>query len=189
MDSNFFEHIVAWQSYSYIVLFLGMFIDANVTILASVFVAGVGQFKTSLLMGVVVAGALLEQLGWYGIGRFLAKKDFLAKWADRLVGRYDRHLLNRTFHSLLLSKFILGIHRATLVRCGMLKISLSEFLKASLPATAVWLLVVGILGLFFRSSYNILKNYIHYAGAILLALFLILVVIEFYISRRLKKEL
>lgn len=189
MDETIIKFVENWHGWSYALLFLAMFIDANLTILASVFLISVGALNSYLLMGIMIFGAYVEQMWWFAIGRYLGKKELVAEWAARLVGHYDRHLLNSSFRSLVFTKFVFGLHRAVLVRYGMMNHEFSKFFKASAKSTAVWLVIIISLGFGFSESYKILSEYINYAGYFLLVCLILFFAAQYFVSRRLKKDL
>jgi membrane protein DedA with SNARE-associated domain len=178
------------DNWVYVVLFFGMFIDANLSILFSVFLFSQSSHAFSAVIFLpVILGGFVEQFALVYLGEKLQKNDRLAGWANKLTSKFDAHLQNNVFRSLLLSKFIIGLHRAVLIRMGMLGIKWKVFAKATLKSTFIWLLTVGILGFIFSESYKALSKYFEYTGFLLLFVFIIFFILEFFISRRLKKDI
>jgi len=184
MDFSFL-HLGIW---TYIVLFFAMFFDANLMIIIGVFVISSGRLNPWAIVGVIISGAYLEQLTWFGVGRLLKKSSLLSRWATKAVGRYDEHLINRSVRSLLLTKFIYGTHRATLLRYGMLDFSFLKFIKSSAVAVIFWLGIVGAFGFAFSLSYFAVKTYLKYAEFALLAILIIFFSAQYFVSKSLKKE-
>lgn len=185
MDFSFL-HFGAW---TYAILFFAMFFDANLVIIIGVFLISSGRFNPWVIAGVIISGAYLEQLTWFGVGRLMKKSSFLSRWATKAVGRYDGHLVNRSVRSLLLTKFIYGVHRATLLRSGMLELPFKKFCKSSAVAVVFWLSIVGAFGFVFSYSFLALKIYLKYAELGLLAIVVIFFSVQYFISKSLKKEL
>ena len=185
MDFSFL-HLGIW---TYVVLFFAMFFDANLMIIIGVFVISSGRLNPWAIAGVIISGAYLEQLAWFGVGRLMKKSSFLSRWATKAVGRYDEHLINRSVRSLLLTKFIYGTHRATLLRSGMLELPFRKFCKSSAVAVVFWLGIVGAFGFAFSLSYLALKTYIKYAEFGLLSIVVIFFSTQYFVSKSLKKEL
>jgi len=177
------------HNYAYALLFLGMFIDANLTILGSVFLFSQGLLNPAVVFLPVVLGAFVEQFGLYSLGEHWGQRDRISLWVGKVVEGFDRHLTKNIFRSLLISKFALGLHRSVLIRLGMLKVDLKNFAQATLKSTGIWLLTVGALGFIFSSSYKILLNYFKYAGLLVLLLLGLFFVLQYFVSRRLKKDL
>lgn len=177
------------KNWPYVVVFFGMFIDANITIITSAVLIGRNILGPFAAIFTIFIGGISEQFFWYWAGRKLGKRQFIMKWADKLSHRYDRHFIEKTFHSLVISKFIYGLHRVALIRIGMLNLQFSKFIRASLPSTVIWLIVVGLIGFFFSASFDVLKHYLKYGELVLLFVVVLYVAIDIFISRYLKKEL
>lgn len=189
MQNTILNFVAQWHNWSYGLLFMAMFFDANLMILAATFLITVKVLNPYLLAAIIVVGAYSEQLVWYSVGRYMGNKEFLSRWANRLVGRYDRHLTGRMLHSLVVTKFIYGVHRATLLRLGMLKVDFKIFALSSLKAVAVWLFIVAAVGFSFSQSYKLLNQYINYGGYVLLGFLILIFGTQYFISRRLEKDL
>lgn len=189
MDNTILQFAAHWQIWTYPLMFLAMFFDANIMILAATFLISAGVLNPYLLSLIVIIGAYAEQVWWFFLGRLLKRNNFLNRWGGRLVGRYDKHLLNRPFHSLVITKFIYGVHRATLMRFGMLNFPVKNFAKSSLLATATWLAIVAGIGFSLSESYKALNRYLKYGEFGLLFLLVLALVTQYFVSRRLRKEL
>ncbi len=173
----------------YAALFFGMFFEANVTILTGMFLITQGRVNPALAVILIAGGGYGEQFLHYLLGLYLSKHDRVTRWAAKITGRYDSRLQHNPFRYLVISKFVYGFHRAVLIRLGMLKVSVREFVKASVPATAIWLTAISTLGLVFSYSYNILKNYIKYAELVLLGLVIAFFIAEYFVSKRFENDL
>lgn len=185
----FLNNIAHFSQAIYEVIFFGMFVEANVTTLGSSVLISYKILNPFFIVCLVIAGAFAEQYALYFLGRGLSRSKFLEYHVNRLVAKYDGHFTHKTFRSLLVSKFIFGLHRAVLIRCGMLKISLKHFTAATLRSTTIWLLFFFILGFIFSASYNSLKHYLKYGELALLIVSAIIFVLEYSISKRLQKDL
>lgn len=177
------------QNYIYIVIFFAMFADAAVTVFVTTFLISNKVLDGDIAIPVLVAGIYAEQLGFYYLGHHLARLKSLAYWANKIAGPFDRHLHARPFHVLLISKFIYGLHRAMLVRSGMLHLKFKKFAEFAVYISLIWLVIIGGLGFAFSASYDALKHYLHYAELIPLGLVFVFFFVEWRLSARLKKEL
>lgn len=171
------------------ILFFAMFFDANLMIIIGIFVISSGRLNPWAIAGIIISGAYLEQLVWFGVGRLMKKSSLLSRWVTKAVGRYDTHIINRSIRSLLLTKFIYGTHRATLLRSGMLDIAFKKFSKSSAVVVVFWLGIVGTFGFAFSLSYFAVKTYLKYAEFGLLAIVIIFFSAQYFVSKSLKKEL
>jgi membrane protein DedA with SNARE-associated domain len=173
----------------YPLIFVLVVFDAAIVVFAAMFLLVEGIISPLPTLAVLMLGVLAEQLFWYWIGRKLGEKEKLMAWLDKPARAFDKHLLSRPFHTLVLSKFIYGIHRAMLVRAGMLKINFKIYLVIALICTILWLGVIGGIGYSFSASYGVLKEYIKYAELVPLGLIIIYFIIDWRISKRLKEKL
>lgn len=189
MGLDSIEFVSFLNNWPYVVVFFGMFIDANITIITSAVLIGRNILGPFAAIFTILIGGISEQFFWYWTGRKLGKRQFIMKWADKLSQKYDSHFIEKTFHSLIISKFIYGLHRVALIRVGMLNLGFKKFIKASLPSTIIWLIVVGLIGFFFSASFDVLKHYLKYGELVLLFVVILYVAIDIFISRYLKKEL
>lgn len=173
----------------YLLIFLLVVFDAAITVFAAMFLLVEGAISFVPTLAVLVVGVFSEQLLWYEIGRRLGHSEKLMSWLDKPARPFDRFLLARPFRTLALSKFIYGIHRAMLVRAGMLKINFKNYVGIALVCTVLWLGVIGGIGFAFSTSYVALKNYIKYAELVPLFLVIIYFFVDWRISKRLKNEI
>lgn len=189
MGFDFFSFAHSLNYWSYFLILVSMFVDANVIIITSVILVCKQVLNPYFTITAILIGGILEQFLWYWAGCRLGRREFIKKWADKFSNKYDKHFVEKTFHILIISKFVYGLHRAALIRSGMLNLNFKKFIKASLPSTFIWLAVMGLVGYFFSASFNILKHYFKYGEFVLLFIIILYVAADFIISKYLKKEL
>lgn len=173
----------------YLLIFLAMVFDAALTVFAAIFLAVSGALLIIPTIIVLFLGTLGEQMLWYWVGKHLGRWKKLMSLLDGPAKPFDKHLINRPAHTLTLSKFIYGIHRAMLVRAGMLHIEFRRYAKIAAVSSSLWLLVLGLFAVGFSASYQVLKEYISYAELIPLGFVVIYFIVDIVISRKLKKNL
>ncbi len=188
---SFVEFIQAHhaQNIVYLVLLVGMFTDAALVIFIAIFLMAQRALNIPATIGIIIVGTLLEQLLWYWIGSRLGKFNGLVRWTDRLAQPFDRHILEKPFRTLVISKFVYGLHRAVLARAGMLGLHFKTYVRDSFLSTFIWLAALGGIGYGFSASYSALSRYMNYAEIIPLVLVIIYFIVDYYISKRLKKTL
>ena len=189
MDILQFIQIHHLQSLIYLVIFLAIVFDAAITVFAAMFLLVQGVIAPLPTLIVLVLGVLGEQILWYWIGRRLTIWKIIVDWSNKIAQPFDKHLINKPLRTLTLSKFIYGIHRAMLVRAGMLKIDFYYYLKAVIFSTVVWLGVLGGLGYGFSESYAALKEYVKYAELIPLCLVMLYFIVDWLLAKNLKRNL
>lgn len=110
-------------------------------------------------------------------------------WIDRLAKPFDQHLSLNPPRTIFISKFIYGLHRTIILRSGMLKIPLSKFLKADVPAAILWIGIVGGVGYATGISSLLFKRYLPIAEIVLFLGLVGFLVFVRLVSQFLKKEL
>lgn len=111
-----------------------------------------------LLWGVVISlvFGFLNDFVWFSVGRHLRNKDHaLIVWIEKVTARANVHLNNHLFKSIFLTKFmygIVGIHRATLIRCGMNHLSYKKFFVYNGISVVVWAIALIAFGYFASDS-------------------------------------
>ncbi len=177
------------HSIVYVVVFLLVIFDAALVVFAAMFLVLQGSLSPVPTAVALVLGVIGEQLLWYWIGHKLKNWSRLMNFLDKAARPFDKHLVGNPRRTLALSKFIYGIHRAMLVRAGMLNINFKRYFYITLYCTFLWLGAIGGLGLAFASSYEALKNYLKYAELIPLGLVIIYFIVDLRLAKRLKKQL
>lgn len=179
-------HIGFW---AYAILFLGMLLEGTLFLLTASFLIAQGVLNPLLAVPILLAGSFLEEIIWFYIGGHLNRWQWFATRVDKLVQRFDRHILDNTFRTFNLSKYIYGIHRPIIARSGMLKMPFKKFVKAAWLSSVIWLVVIGALGFIFSASFDAVKKYVSYAELIPLLALLVFYLLERLVSSRLKKDL
>lgn len=161
----------------YVFFAWGMLVEGLLFALTVMFLVTTNVVEVWPAMISVAVGAMLEQWLLYHTGTRLNGYPRITGWVNRIAQRFDDHIKQRTLRTLIISKFIYGIHRAILIRSGMLQLPRARFLKASLVSTAFWLLVIGVFSYYFSGSLLKLTKYtnwwVNILPIILIAVFLL----------------
>lgn len=190
MESAFIHYLTLYRSLGYLLIFIGLLIEGELVLFTAAFLTHQGAFDFGDTLIVVLGGVLAGDMMWYLIGIKLNGTHYWwQRWFNRLAEPFDRHILTRPFHTIFLSKFAYGLHRATLVRAGMLKIARSDFFKADIVAALLWIVIIGGLGYGASVSYLALKHYLRFAEIELLLALIGFFLLLHFTSRYLKKEL
>ena len=167
----------------YLLIFLGMAVEGDVVLLIVAFLTHRGFFDLGDIIIVTLLGVFVGDVAWLFLGKRL---DRLSPLAHRLVaklsGPVDKHLRERPAHSIFVSKFTYGLHRAVLVRLGQNNLSVKDFLKADVPAGLLWFIIVGGIGYLGSASLLLAKHYLHYTELRLLIIILAFLLIS-HLSR------
>jgi membrane protein DedA with SNARE-associated domain len=191
---NFFlAGLAAAPALAYSLLFFGMMVEGDLFVFTAGFLAHHHALNPFIAFPVALAGCVIGDALWYLLGRVDTERNKFLGWlgraADKLGGRIDAHLKQRTFHTLFLSKFVYGAHHFTLVRAGRSDVPLLKIVRSDIPASFFWIAIVGAFGYLASASFEILRHRLHYIElALLLAVALYFLAAEL-VSRFLKSRL
>lgn len=176
----------------YVIIFIGIALEGDLILFTSAFFADQGFLDPALVFGVTLLGVFTRDLMWYEVGKKLAhSQNWLAVRAKKMAEPFDDHLHERLFHSVLIAKFVYGLHLAIVMRIGALKIPVREFFRVDTLATIVWIIVVGGLG--FLSSRSIIlfsaEDYLQYTEVALAGAIIAYLIFHSIIGRISKKYL
>ncbi len=190
MHSLILYYIALWKPLGYAVVFIGLFIEGDIVLFIAAFLTSQGVFDLGDMIIVAFSGTLLGDIFWYFLGYYInGRFARVSKWIDKITKPFDEHILSRSFHTILISKFTFSLNRAILFRAGSLKVPLRNFLKADLAAICLWMIAVGGFGYFTNISLALVRHYFRAAEfALLLGLAIFLIVFHM-VSRRSKKAL
>ena len=128
----------------------------------------------------------LNDLVWFGVGRKMHNKDHsMIVWIQKVTARANVHLTNHVFKAVFLTKFmygIVGIHRATLIRCGMNHLSYKKFFVYNGISVVVWAISLIAFGYFASDSVTRVNHVVR-----IIELSFISLVIVFVALRKIKK--
>lgn len=180
MESLLIYYLIIWSPLGYLLAFVGAMFEGDAVWFTFAFLTSQGFFDLLPMLAVVWVGAVSGDLFFYFLGK---KLEFLpprlVAWANHLSHHFDGHIKKRPFRTLLISKFAYGIHRPILMRYGMLKIPLREFIKDDLVSVSFWMIVIGLLGYFSGASFYALKEYIKYVEiGLVFGLFLLFILMK-----------
>ena len=193
IEHTILPFILSWPSYvGYGVVFLLMIVEGDIALFTFSFLASQGSFQVGYLTMSVFFGALLGDVVWYSLGRYILEAPML-QWLKAIVERMARpinqHLQERPFHTLFLTKFTYGIHHAILARAGMMKNPLRTLLKTDIPAVFCWMMAIGSLGYFSGASFGSLKHYLKLGEVIFLSCVILFIVLERVLRNKVKARL
>lgn len=178
---------------AYTVLFAGMIIEGDLLIFTAGFLVQrhiLHPLDTflAILLGVICGDSL-----WFLLGRTDTTRHKILHWLGRLTDvaghRIDDHVKERTFRTLLITKFIYGAHHFTLVRAGRLGVPFRRFLRDDALGSAIWIGIIGALGYLTSASFITFRIRLGFLEATLLFAVLCYFLVSEIIARLLKKEL
>ncbi|MBI4119774.1 MAG: VTT domain-containing protein [Parcubacteria group bacterium] len=190
MDATLLHYLTAWKILGYGAIFLGMIFEGDAVLFTAAFLAHQGFFDPLNMFVVVLCGILIGDSLWYLLGHWLnTSSAFFTKWAARIAAPFDQHLLNSPFRTIFISKFTYGFHHAILVRAGSLGLPWKNILETDIPASLLWITIVGGLGYASGAAFVLIKHYLRFAELGLLAALIIFIAAYYLIVRSTKKRL
>lgn len=169
MSSLFFHYLIASRPIGYSLVFLGMMFEGDIFLLSTSFLTRLGYFDVFDFLATAFLGALAGDLFWYWLGwRFGASENKVSKYLLKQAKRVKIDFQGHIFKKLLLSKFMYGTHRATVVFIGISKIKFSRYISAEAPATTIWFIVISSFGYLFGAVLSVFGHYFRYVEILLL---------------------
>ncbi len=188
---GFNDFLTAHQSIGYVIAFLGIALEGEVTLFTAAFLASRGYFDPVFLFALAFAGAIIGDNIWYVLGEIAREKNRFSKirrLAEKATGSFDEHLKSHPMKTFFVSKFAWGLHRPIVFKSGILKVPFGSFLKGNAIATAVWIFFVGGLG-YLSSVVLGARRYLRYTEISLLSAILVFVLISKLLTKLSEKEL
>ena len=192
MDIIILNYLQMLKGWSYLVIFLGMLLDGNITLLVLGFILNntYGNYSFLLLIPAFL-GAVLESIIFYNLGaRIKNSPSKIILWAIEKTNHFDEHFLKRPKITLFLSKFIYGAHRASIIRIGILEPNFKKYLKAAIPVDILWMGILTSVGIGLKITFHLLKEYLKYAEIIFLLIIISLILFQkLFIAKKIKEEI
>jgi membrane protein DedA with SNARE-associated domain len=170
--SAFLAFLLLHPVSAYTALFFGMIIEGDLVLFTAGFLAHTGVLHLGPTLIVLLAGTILGDSLWYLLGTTDTDRNKFLNWLGRSVDfagkKIDAHVQERTFRTLLISKFIYGVHHFVLVRAGRLRVPFKRFFRDDAIGSAIWVLGVTSIGYLASASIGKVRHRFHYIEIILL---------------------
>lgn len=186
-----FSYLVWWRPIGYLIIFLGMILEGDIVLFTASFLTHQGFFDIGDMTVAILGGVLIGDIFWYAMGSRISgnAQSFFARWIERIAHFFDKHIRQRPFRTIFISKFAYGMHHALLARAGMIRLPFREFLRNDIAASALWILIVGGLGYGSSVSFIFLKHYLRFTEVVILAGILLILFLDYAVARRSRKIL
>ncbi len=183
------EYII--QTYGYVALFLGTFLEGETILLIAGFLAQSPVYGLDLHLIILTAfcGSLCgDQFAFY-IGRFKGKQfiEKREKWKSRV--KTVHRMLSRYHEILILSfRFFYGLRNLTPFILGTTDISGKKFFTLNAIGALVWAFTFGYCGFFFGKVVQQVLHDVHNAELIILGVFIIIGILLWVRKARRKQK-
>lgn len=175
MEHLFLNTLADWGWLAYLAIFLLLWVEGDMVVFASVYLAEEGTLNMAKLIPVLFLGTLVGDIIWYHLGGSLAKRfSWVAHWSAKITNPLHRLLARKPHWAVFVSKFTYGLNKATLIWAGAHKVDFRKFVLTELFTLVCWLSILGNLAYASAASSLYLKPYLKYAEVGLLIGILVL---------------
>jgi len=187
MESLFLHYFISLGLWIYALIFIGMIIEGETFLFASIYLAHLDYLNLNILIAVVFSGIVFSDFFWYFIGGHLEKKSqFVRKWMGKISGTLDKRLQRNPVSTLFIMRFTL-IYHGVLMRAGALGIPLISYLKTIVVSSIAWVSLIGGIAYFSSAYLDLFKKYLKYGETALLIGIIIFLFISHFISKYARK--
>lgn len=161
--------IAALGGWVYPLITLAIFLEGEAVIYTVMFLSFQGTLSLWITVPVIFFSVLLTDYISYYVGVF-GPRIFprLANFYSRLTEPLDARLRSLSFTVYLISKFTYGLHRAVLIRSGMIGIPYKKLLKINLITSVIWIVTIGAVAYASWQSISYIGTSLKYVEATLL---------------------
>jgi membrane protein DedA with SNARE-associated domain len=187
MESLFLHYFISLGLWIYALIFIGMIIEGETFLFASIYLAHLDYLNLNILITVVFAGIVFSDFFWYFIGGHLEKKSqFARKWMGKVSGVLDKRMQRNPVSTLFIMRFTL-IYHGVLMRAGALGVPLISYLKTIIVSSIAWVSLIGGIAYFSSAYLDLFKKYLKYGETALLIGIIIFLFISHFISKYARK--
>jgi len=172
MESLLIDFSLISDPLAYFVIFLGMLIEGDATLFIAAFLAFQGYFRVDYVTGIAILGVLVRDSFWHWLGYKLSvSHHWIDRWSRGVAEPFDKHISERPLHSMLIAKFVYGLHLAIIMRSGAIKLPRIVFYFSDMVAILVWIAIILTLAYVSAVSFFAAKSYLKFVEiALLIAL-------------------
>jgi len=183
--------VVLLEHYGYYILFPLAVIEGPIITIIAGFLVTIGIFNPFIVYGVVVAGDIVGDSFWYGVGRFGGGP--ITTFLERVSGikkatiqKAKGMMEKNRFKTTMLFKFSQGIGFAGFIAAGMVRVYYPLFVLACLIITLMQSAVFLTIGLLFGKAYEQIGTYFNYFAYGVIALAVLGLVLWYFLKGRKK---
>ena len=143
-----FEH----QVLAYGLILFGLIFEGEFIIISSGILAHLGALNFWFVLGFIYLGGAGKTLCGYYLGRMMNRKwhnVIFFKYLEKRVSNILPNFSEKSFWSIFISKFIMGINNIVILFSGYKNVPFKKFIKAEAISTLIWAPLLLSLGYFF----------------------------------------
>ncbi|MFH0987972.1 MAG: VTT domain-containing protein [Parcubacteria group bacterium] len=187
--------LLAWLYMGrYFAIYLGAILEGPIVMTATGFFIKMGIFYAPVAYVLLLLGDLTSDVIWYYIGyaganKYTKKLGNFIGLSDELTEKIKYNFKNHEAKILFISKLTMGFgfSLATLMTAGAIRVKLGKYLLFNFLGELFWVAFLLTLGYFIGNIYVLIDEWLRIGFAVIATLILVLVL--YGISRRLKKKI
>ncbi len=132
----------------YFFLFIGFFFFGESVFLPALYLALFGPLNVSIIVGLMISGALLSDVIWYVLGRFIPRERLRTMIGQRLskgMNSIEEVFQDNRFKILFVSKFVYGTRTAVQILSGAFRTRFTTYFLVNIIGTTA--LIGGIVAI------------------------------------------
>lgn len=189
IETFFLNHLDSWKWLIYSLIFLSLLFEGEVVLFTAFYLMHLRYLSFGYTSIIAISAIFLGDILWYRFGHYLERTiPFAHRWLSKVTSPIDNSLAKRPLITLFVSKFTYGFYRPTLMRCGVLKVPFSRFIKIDILASICWIVLIGTLAYTTSFSMIYFKRYFKYLEIGLLIWLIFIFLFNYIISRIVKKS-
>ncbi len=182
---------LGWLIFPLIALLI--LLEGEAVIYSVMFLSFQGSLNLYAAVITICCAVALTDISSYAFG-YYGKIFFprIAKFYEKIIHPLDGRLQKMSFSVFLISKFTYGLHRAVMIRSGMLELPIKKFFRINLITNIIWIITISCLAFGSWKSIHFFEETLRYAEVFML-IFVVLLLIgshifSFYSNRKLLAE-
>ncbi len=182
--------VLQWLlAYKYVVLLPVVVVEGPIITILAGFLVSLGQIDFLAAYGIVVAGDLVGDTLYYWLGHS-GRTHFIERWGHYVgvtperIERLEEHFTSHSGKTLIIGKLTHAVGGVVLMAAGASRMSFPRYLWYNFVATLPKSLALLLIGYYFGRAYAELAHYLSWAGIVIMALAVLLVLGYAYIVLR-----
>ncbi len=173
LDKHMFEFVANYGTWTYLLLFMIIFCETGLVVTpflpgdSLIFVAGTlaasGSLKLNLVLGLLIAAAILGNMLNYSVGRLLAqkvlRKDHLHFVKPQHIQRTHEFFEKYGGKAIIITRFVPIVRSFAPFLAGAGAMSYRKFFFYNIAGALLWVLPFGLAGYFFGNIPAVKKQF------------------------------